>query len=300
MEDLVKNLSLPTLDMSVDRYAAFRSWKERWRDFVLLAELDKKDPAIHAAMLRYTFSEDTRNVYESWNLSEEDKKNPTVIMAMMEEFAKGIVNETLERHKFFQRQQEEGESFDDFLTDVKLLSKNCNFCNTAECYESLLRDRIVNGVISDKVREKLLTIKKLTLEKAIEICRSSEKAIDGVSTLKKSLTEPEESVARVNTRRYKYQSQQGKRDTVYNICKFCTRRHQFAGRESCPAWGKKCRECGNNNHFAKSTVCPSSKNKSNNGERDAEEHLGAPFLGSVEVGSTGHQNKDKAGGDENL
>ena len=79
------------------------------------------------------------------------------------------------------------------------------------------------------MREKLLTIKKLTLEKAIEICRSSEKIIDGVSTLKKSLTEPEESVGRVSTGRYKYQSQQGKRYTVYNICKFCARRHQLAG-----------------------------------------------------------------------
>ena len=34
----------------------------------------------------------------------------------MEEFAKGIINETLERHKFFQRKQEEREGFDDFIT----------------------------------------------------------------------------------------------------------------------------------------------------------------------------------------
>ena len=51
----------------------------------------------------------------------------------MVEFAKGIINETLERHKFFQRQQEEGESFDDFLTDIKLLGQNCNFCSTVMC-----------------------------------------------------------------------------------------------------------------------------------------------------------------------
>ena len=95
----------------------------------------------------------------------------------MEEFAKGIINETLERHKFFQRQQEEGESFDDFLTDIKLLGQNCNFCSTAMCYESLLRDRVVGGIMSDQVREKLLAVKKLTLEAAVEICRSAEKLV---------------------------------------------------------------------------------------------------------------------------
>ena len=65
MEEIVKNLTPLTLDMSVDRYAAFRSWKECWEDFSLLVEMDKKSKTVHAAMLRYTFSEDTRNIYES-------------------------------------------------------------------------------------------------------------------------------------------------------------------------------------------------------------------------------------------
>ena len=79
-------LKPPTLDLSVDRFSAFRSLKEKWNDYVLLTDLAAKDPE-----------------YQS------------------------IINETLERHKFFQRQQEEGESFDDFLTDIKLLVKTVIF-----------------------------------------------------------------------------------------------------------------------------------------------------------------------------
>ena len=53
-------------------------------------------------------------------------------------------------------------------TEVKLLSKNCNFCNTADCFGSLLRDKIVYGIRCDKVREKLLSEKALTPDKVIE------------------------------------------------------------------------------------------------------------------------------------
>ena len=55
----------------------------------------------------------------------------------MEQFSKGIVNKTLERHKSFKRVQKDGQSFDDFLTELKLLSKNCNFRETPECCDSL-------------------------------------------------------------------------------------------------------------------------------------------------------------------
>ena len=74
------------------------------------------------------------------------------------------------RDSFNSKRQEEGEKFDDFLTEIKLLSKNCNFCDA--CYPSLFRDRIVSGIFSDEVIEKLLSEKDFTLEKAMEACRS--------------------------------------------------------------------------------------------------------------------------------
>ena len=68
-------------------------------------------------------------------------------------------------------QEEAGRTFDEFLTELRLLSKNCNFCSTNGCFEGLLGDRIVAGVKNDKVREKLLSEKNLTLLKTIDICR---------------------------------------------------------------------------------------------------------------------------------
>ena len=42
----------PVLDLWVDRYAAFKLWKEKWQDYAMLTELDKKDTKYQAALLR--------------------------------------------------------------------------------------------------------------------------------------------------------------------------------------------------------------------------------------------------------
>ena len=62
----------------------------------LVYQEKKKSPK--RAMMRYAFSAETRTIYESLNLSTEDRKDPEKVMKAMEEFAKGILNETLERH----------------------------------------------------------------------------------------------------------------------------------------------------------------------------------------------------------
>ena len=178
-----KNLSPPTLDLSVDRYSTWRTWRKKWEDFSTITRLQREDnKAYIAAIIRYTFTDDTRNIYESFDLSQEDNNKPDVIIARLEEFAKGLINETLEKHIFNSRKQEDGKCFDDFLTELKLLSRNCNYCEG--CYPGLLRDRIVAGIQSDIVRKKLLSENELTVEKAINICTASEKASEGMESLK--------------------------------------------------------------------------------------------------------------------
>ena len=35
-------VSVPRLDLSVERYSAFRSWKSKWDDYVMLSNLEAK------------------------------------------------------------------------------------------------------------------------------------------------------------------------------------------------------------------------------------------------------------------
>ena len=61
--------------------------------------LQKEEDKAHiAAVIRYTFTDDTRNIYELFNLLQEDNNKPDVIIARLEEFAKGLINEALEKH----------------------------------------------------------------------------------------------------------------------------------------------------------------------------------------------------------
>ena len=162
----------PKLDLSVDRYNAFTVWKDRFDDYAIVSKLDQEDPAYQCSILRYCFTEDTRKIYNTLTMTELERKDSKVIMTKLEEFAKGTVNETMERHIFYHRHQDEGEPFDDYLTELKNLRKNCNFCDT--CTNGLLRDQIVGGIRDSTLRQKLLGEEKLTLTKAEAACRARE------------------------------------------------------------------------------------------------------------------------------
>jgi hypothetical protein len=275
-------LNPPKLDLSVDRYAAFKTWKVRWTDYTIITELRRKDADYQCAMLRYSFTEDTQKIYESLNLAE--TRDMDTIIGTIETFARGIVNETLERHNFNARDQQDGETFDDFSTDVKILSKNCNFCQ--DCHNSLVRDRIVAGIRDDSLRKKLLAEPKLTLKKAEDICRANETAQIGIETLKedkssnKATADAIQSSAGAEYQRNKTPFHKTRfQPTQEHPCKFCNRSHQ-RGTQSCPAWGRTCMACYKRNHFKGSSVCRKQVNFVNE-STGAEEDVGALFIGSL-------------------
>lgn len=72
---------------------------------------------------------------------------------------------------FNQRNQKEGERLDNFVSELKQLSLNCEF---GALRDSLIRDRIVGGVVSDGLRGELLIRPELTLRTVRDYCRTYE------------------------------------------------------------------------------------------------------------------------------
>ena len=66
--------SPPILDLSVDRYAAFKLWHSRWTDYTVVTKLAEQTPEYQCSMLRYAFSEETRKIYDSLSLTDEQKR----------------------------------------------------------------------------------------------------------------------------------------------------------------------------------------------------------------------------------
>ena len=78
----------------------------------------------------------------------------------------------VERTKFIGKNQNDYETFDQYITELKNFIGTCEY---AELRDSLLIYNIVDQIISEKVRDVLLRKgTEMTLEKAINICRTDE------------------------------------------------------------------------------------------------------------------------------
>ena len=98
--------------------------------------------------------ENGRDVYNAWEstVSADDKKKLATSYTKFEEYVTLKSNPVFARYKFYNKQQDRGESFDHFLTELKLLVKDCNFGKPDE----MVRDSIVFGTTSTAVRDKLI------------------------------------------------------------------------------------------------------------------------------------------------
>ena len=66
-------------------------------------------------------------MYNTWDLSEEDKKKPKVIWEKFEKQLEPKTNFRLERYHLQKLKQEESESTDEYMTRCKLQAKKCKF-----------------------------------------------------------------------------------------------------------------------------------------------------------------------------
>ena len=99
-------------------------------------------------------------------------------------------NVIYERYVFHTRQQQEEEVVDSFVMDLRLKSQTCEF---GPLMDSLIRDRLVVGIQDAKLKEKLLRDPKLTLERAIEVCKISEAAQAQMKVLTRAVSHGEGS-----------------------------------------------------------------------------------------------------------
>lgn len=104
-------------------------------------------------------------------------------------------NKTFFRHQFFTRNQQSGETIDQFVTDLKNKSKDCAF---GTLREELIKDRLVCGILDTHMKERLLRVDDLTLDPALDIiCCEKEKELSRLEKLKD--VEKEENIQSVLT-----------------------------------------------------------------------------------------------------
>ena len=144
--------------------------------------------------------------------------------------------------KFNERRQADSESFDSFVTDLKILVKDCGYQEE----ERMVRHAIVFRCKYTKVREKFLDLAdELTLEKAVEIGRNHKTNLNSI----KKLAKDEDPTANVVDKE-KRQTRSRRKRSNKGTNKQDTEQKSLEGKR--PDKKDKCGKCGYDKTHTKS------------------------------------------------
>lgn len=235
-----------------DMLMQWKNFKRQFRVFILAAGLDRVSDIRKSAILLNSIGHEGQNIYYNILKKSEDTPKYEELLQIFDEYFEPRQNELVNTFIFSNRNQEDGESFDTFYSDIRKLVKNCNF---QDLENRMLRDRIVMGVIDKKMQRKLLETSNLTLDMAVERCRVAELSQEHARIIQKQEEPMKVEVVRSQQAEAKYStnSNQVRKNSSSNYnrqfyqCKKCNREH---GPRQCPAFGKTCSVCHKMNHFA--------------------------------------------------
>lgn len=156
-----------------------------------------------------------------------------------------------ERFRFHKRDRKSDESVIDYIAQLRKLSEHCAF---GAALDDTMRDRLVCGLRCEKTQKKLLSIDKLKLNKALEICVDMETATKDAAELENR----HRNSTPVNKFKVtpKFTKKQRQKEAK---CFHCGREgHE---QKECYYRGAECRNCGGKGHIAR--ACQSTSKKTN-------------------------------------
>lgn len=234
-----------------DILSKWKNFKQKFKIFLSAAGLDRVNEGRKSAILLNCLGEEAQNIY--FNVLKKSDENPKYeeLLKLFDDYFEPKQNELINTYNFLNRNQEDGESFDQFYVELKRLVKICHFKEE----DRMLRDRIVMGIQDKKLQRKLLENGELSLDEAINKCRASELSKEHAKVMQKDTENMQMDVLykheKEPQREVKYNSKSFANKNNYNSkfyhCLKCNRDH---GPRQCPAFGKVCSNCNKLNHFA--------------------------------------------------
>jgi len=195
-------------------------------------------------------------------------------------------NVVYERYVFNSCVQSSEETVDCYVNRLRKLASSCQFGTLTD---ELIRDKLVIGIQDKSTKARLLREKDLSLDKALDMCKSSEVTNKQLKSIQKDEKQNNEELNLVQDKRKSTKDKKSPHlkkmpnqkkphkpllSKTYK-CKYCGQRKKHAKQTDCPAFGQQCRSCKKMNHFAK--VCMASKEKVHVAEEadgyDSEESL---------------------------
>ena len=269
----------------------WRRWKQEFELYLAATESDGKSEKVKSSILLTCIGKRAREIYNTFTFqTEEDKMKVSPIPSKFTAYCNPQKNITFLRYQFSSYNQQDGQPFDDIVTELKKRAEECTF---ASLKDSLITDRIVCGTTDNKLHEHYLQETDLKLEKAILLGRAAEESRKHAEELKHaSKPAPVDMVGQGAIPK----TNKGATPEYFPNCKFCGHGHN---RGNCPAYRKLCNDCGAPNHFAQ--CCPKKQRRSNPQQArkrpireitrhpDLREDEWENFVGAITVESLGEE-----------
>ena len=268
----------PKMDWeSKDLNSSFKRFKEH-AEFMFKGPLATKDEAVKCNYLMLWVGDKGRHIVSTWTIPGGDEKKLKTYYDKFEAYCKPKSNTIYNRYLFKSRTQRDNETFEQFVTELRTLIKDCEY--PPDVTDEQIRDHIVFGVKSSKIRQKMiLEGSELTLERCMDIAHTYELSLNQAEAISsQAKNEAVDSVihnrgrgrargkhrgtrqswdqTNKGTRQSRDQTNKGTRQSRDQNCDYCGNKTHRTKTE-CPAYGKQCHKCSKYNHFAK--LCKSSK-----------------------------------------
>ena len=117
----------------------WKKFKQRFDVYMTASGAGEKEDKQKACILLHVIGEEALQVYNTFQFGEGQEFELDTILEKFERYCTPKKNTTYERHKFFTRVQRSEETIDQYVTELRTMTKNCEF---GDLSDSLIRDHM--------------------------------------------------------------------------------------------------------------------------------------------------------------
>ena len=164
------------LDLRHNKTRAWSLFKQKWTNYEIATGLKEKEDSTRVATLLSIIGDEALEAYNGfqWN-ADGDKLKIDKVLDNFEKYCNPERNIPFERYVFNSRIQKTGESIDEYVNQLRQLAESCEF---GSLKDSLIRDMVIFGCNDERLKESMLREPDLSLQRAVEMCRLTERAKD--------------------------------------------------------------------------------------------------------------------------